>query len=78
MLGTETLSGIGKPPLVARVVVAPSFSKQWSLMEMASFGFHCDVSLVPLCSHSSLEALLHSVLKKGGPVLVSTLTYVDG
>ena len=51
MLGKETLSGIGKPLLVARVVLAPVFSKQWSLMKMVSFGFHCDVSLVPLCSH---------------------------
>lgn len=57
MLGTETLSGIGKPLLVARVVLAPGFSKQLSLMEMILFGFHCDVSLVPLCFHSSLEAL---------------------
>lgn len=78
MLGKETLSGIGKPLLVARVVLAPGFSKQWSLMKMVSFGFHCDVSLVPLCTHWSLESLLHSVLRKGGPMPVSTLTSADG
>lgn len=45
---------------------------------MVSFDFHCDVSLVPLCSHWSLGSLLHSVLKKGGPMPVSTLTSADG